>query len=334
MDAGDLHGEEFLSLEQVVQVCLCGSAVDVATVWIDRAEIHLPLLVAHVHRTIVGEEHGVATIAGWHHAVEHIDTSLDGFEDVLWCTYSHQVARLVLWQNLVDHLYHLIHHLGRFSYGKTADGISVCSLVGNKLGCFSSQLWEGTTLHDREETLVVTIERFGLIETLETTVQPALCHLKALLGILEVALSWRTLVESHHDVGTDDALCVHHVLWGKDMFASVDMRTELATFLSQLTDTGERENLETTTVGEDRTLPAIESMQAACCLHDLKSWTEVEVIGIAQDNLSLHLVAKLVEVDSLHRTYGSHRHEDWSLDLSVVGGDDASAGIACLICYL
>ena len=37
-----------------------------------------------------------------------------------------------------------------------------------------------------------------------------------------VALSWWTLVESHHDIGADDALRVHYVLGCEHMFRTVD----------------------------------------------------------------------------------------------------------------
>ena len=66
---------------------------------------------------------------------------------------------------------------------------------------------------DREEALLITVERFCLVEALDAAVEPALGHLQTLLRIHEVALSGRTLIESHHDVGTDDAFCIHHVLW-------------------------------------------------------------------------------------------------------------------------
>ena len=223
VDAGYLHRQEFLCLEQVVQVGLGGHAVDVASVWVHRTEVHLPFLVAHVHRTIIGEEHRIAAVAGWHDAVEHIHTTLDGFQDILRSTHTHQVARLVLWQNLVHHLNHLIHHLGRFSHGKTADGISVCTLVGDELGCLAAQFREGAALNDRKETLLIAVERFRLVEALEAAVQPALGELQTLFGVLEIALSRRTLIESHHDVGTDDALGIHHVLGGEEVLAAVDV---------------------------------------------------------------------------------------------------------------
>ncbi len=158
--------------------------VDVAAVRIYRTEIYLPLLVAHVHRTVVGEEHGVAAVAGRHYAVEHVHASLDGFENVLRCSYAHEIARLVLRQDFVHHLYHLVHHLGRLAYGKSADGISVGSLVGNVLGCFAAQFGEGAALHDREETLLISVERFGFVEALDAAVS-------AIAGSAR-DFSWRT----------------------------------------------------------------------------------------------------------------------------------------------
>ena len=50
VDAGYLHRQQLLGLEEVVEVGLRGYKVDVAAVWIYRTEVFLPLLVAHVHR--------------------------------------------------------------------------------------------------------------------------------------------------------------------------------------------------------------------------------------------------------------------------------------------
>ena len=121
MDAGNLHGQQLLRLEQVVQVGLGVDAVNIAAVGVDGREVVLPLLVAHVHGTFVGEQHGVATIACRHDAVKHVHTALDGFQDVLRCTHPHQVAGTVLGQDVVDDLYHLVHHLRGLAYGQTAN---------------------------------------------------------------------------------------------------------------------------------------------------------------------------------------------------------------------
>lgn len=94
------------------------------------------------------------------------------------------------------------------------------------------------------------------------------------------------------------------------------------------------EDLEAAAVGEDRTVPAVELVQSACCPDDVKTWAQVEVIGVSKDNLCHDLLLEFLEVDALHASYGSYGHEDWGLDLSVVGGDDACTRIACFICYL
>ncbi len=129
VDAGNLHGKELLGLEEMVQVGLGGYLVDVAAGpghWDSNPS---PRLLSRMFIVpFIGKEHRIAAVAGWHYAVEHINTTLDCLEQVLGSSYAHQVARLVLWQNLIHHLDHFVHHLGRLAYGKTADGISVGSL--------------------------------------------------------------------------------------------------------------------------------------------------------------------------------------------------------------
>ena len=110
MDTGYLHGQQLLSLEEVVEIGLGVYTVYFAAIRIDRREVVLPLLVAHVHGSLIGEEHSIATITGGHDTVEHVDATLDGLEDVLWGAYPHQVTGTVLGQNLIDNLDHVVHH--------------------------------------------------------------------------------------------------------------------------------------------------------------------------------------------------------------------------------
>ena len=234
---GNLHGQQFLSLKQVVQVSLGVYAVDFAAIRIDRREIVLPLLVAHVHRAFVGKEHGVSAVTGWHHAVEHIHAALNAFENVLRCTNAHQVTWARLGQNLIYHLNHLVHHLSRLAYGQTADRgttaiVKLAQHVANMLGCILAQVLIGTTLNDREQRLVVAVQGLGLVESLNAALQPSLSEAQAVLGIFVVALAWRALVERHHDIGANHTLGVHHVLRRKDMLRTINMTAELATFLT------------------------------------------------------------------------------------------------------
>ena len=233
MDAGYLHGQQFLGLEQMVEIGFGINLVGVAAVWVDGGEVALPFLVAHVHRALIGEEHGVAPVTGGHHTVKHVYSSFYCLQNILGSAYTHEVAGLVGRQNLIDYLYHLIHDLGGFTYCQTANGIAVGILVGNILGCIAAQFLEGTTLYDREKALLVTLKGGCLLKTAEATIEPSLGELKALLGILIVALTRGTLVESHDDVSANDALCIHYILWSKDVFGTINVGAELATFFTQ-----------------------------------------------------------------------------------------------------
>ena len=104
------------------------------------------------------------------------------------------------------------------------------------LGSILAQVLIGTALHNGEQRLVVAIQGLGFVKTLYAALQPSLGESQAVLGILIVALSRWALVERHHDIGTNHTLGVHHVLGGKNMLRTIDMTTELATFLTKLTN--------------------------------------------------------------------------------------------------
>ena len=79
MNAGNLHSQQFLGLEQVMQVCLCILRINEGMgIGIYGREIGGPFGIAHIHYSLRGKEHSVATIAGWHHAIKHINAALNG----------------------------------------------------------------------------------------------------------------------------------------------------------------------------------------------------------------------------------------------------------------
>ena len=170
VDAGYLHGQQLLCFEQVVQIGFRIAQIHFTAVGVNGCEVGFPFLVAHVHRAVVSEQHRITTVACRHHAVEHIHTALDGFENVLRRTHTHEVAGLVLRKNLIHHLDHLVHHLRRFAYRQTTDGITVGTLVGNKFRSLLSQVLIGTALNDGEEALLIAVERFRFVEMFDASV--------------------------------------------------------------------------------------------------------------------------------------------------------------------
>ena len=223
----------------MVQVCLCRDAVNITSIGVDRSEIGLPFFVFHVHGAIISKEHGIAAVARWHHTVEHVYTSFYCLKDVLRSTYPHEVAWTVLGKYLVYNLNHLIHHLRWLPDSQSANGVTVGTLVSYKHSGLASKVFKRAPLHDREEALLVSVQRFSLIKVLNTTVKPSLCHRKTLLCILIIALSWGTFVERHHNIGTDNTLCIHYIFRSKEMLRAINVRTKHTSFLRQFSDTSE-----------------------------------------------------------------------------------------------
>ena len=49
-----------------------------------------------------------------------------------------------------------------------------------------------------------------------------------------VAISWSTLVKSHYNIGPDNALNLHHVLWREEVLAAINMASKGTPFLFNL----------------------------------------------------------------------------------------------------
>ena len=118
------------------------------------------------------------------------------------------------------------------------------------------------------------------------------------------------------------------------MLRTVNMTTELAALLGELADAGERENLKASGVRQYRTVPGIKLVQSACLAQDIQSGAQIEVVGIAQNDLRLHLLAEFGEMYTLHTANRTDGHEDRCLYLAVVGGNYTGTGLTGIVAML
>ena len=166
---------------------------------------------------------------------------------------------------------------------------------------------------------MITVFRFRFVKTLQAAIQPPVCQFHRLLGIIEIRRARCTLIKRHHDVCTNGTLDVHHPFRSEQMLGTVDVRTEFHTFFPHLTDTRQGKHLKTTTVCQHRAVKSVELVQSAGLFNHIQSRSQIQVIGIAQNNLGLNILFQLVQMDSLHRSQCSHRHKDRGFNLSMVG---------------
>ena len=105
------------------------------------------------------------------------------------------------------------------------------------------------------------------------------------------------------------------------------MRAEIRPLLLELAVGRQREHLKAAAVGQYRSLPPVKLVQSPGLLQYLDAGAQVEMVGVTEYYLGLHVVAQLVHVHGLDRAERAHRHENRRLYRPVVGGYQPCAGI-------
>ncbi len=105
------------------------------------------------------------------------------------------------------------------------------------------------------------------------------------------------------------------------------MRLELGTLLRDLATLGQAEDLIAAAVSQDRAVPTDEAMQSAAARDQVIPGTEVQVIGVAEDDLRA-CILEILEKRPLHGTLRADRHEGWRAHDAVRRLELAEAGTA------
>ena len=105
------------------------------------------------------------------------------------------------------------------------------------------------------------------------------------------------------------------------------MAAEFTAVFSDFPDSRKTEYLESSAVGEYGTVEGVETVYAAGGFEHGKARTEIEMIGVAKDNLGFDVLGQFVQVDALHGTHRTNGHEDGSEDVTMVGMQYAGACI-------
>jgi hypothetical protein len=90
-------------------------------------------------------------------------------------------------------------------------------------------------------------------------------------------------------------------------------------------DGSEAENLEATAIGKDGELPIDEVVKAASLAQDVHARSDVEVVSVAQDDLSAHL-AEFAGIDRFDAALSADGHEDGGVYSAVRGFQATETG--------
>ena len=280
--------------------------------------------VLHADRAVGRERAAVAADARRHRAVEHVGAERDHAEELGRRADAHDVAGLVLGEERGDEADLMEHVLLGFADAHAADGMAGEIQAAELFGAADAEVVVDRALVDAEE-MTSRGEEAAVLGQLEHLLGPADGAVHGDFAGGAVARVGRALVEHHRDVGAERVLDVEAVLHVEEQLVAVEVGTEVDAFVGDRAELREREDLEAAAVREDRLVPVHELMETAGGADDLAARAQVEVVGVAEQDLGAGL-GDLLGREALDRGLGAHRHEDRRADLPVRGLQDAEAG--------
>ncbi len=160
-------------------------------------------------------------------------------------------------------------------------------------------------------------------EVVEGARGPGHGEAETFFGALACGGIFGALVEGHDDVCAESDLHIDRMLRSEEVRAAVEVRTKLDAIVIDFAKLAERENLEAAGVSEQGARPTDEAMQATHAADGFVSWAQIEVIGVAEDDLCAERFERVLR-DGLDSALGADGHEDWCFD-GLVRQDEAPA---------
>ena len=260
-----------------------------------------------------GEGGAVAGDAGGKDAIEHIDAARDEFNHLGRRAEAHRVAGLVGGEERFGDFDGAKHFGFGFADADAADGVAVEFKGDEGFGAFFAEAGIDTALDDAEDHLAGSA---GLFAAFGGPAHSALDRSTEFAR--SAGVRW-AIVEDHRDVGTEFALDLHGFPGAEKEKRAVEMRAEFDAVGFDFADGGKAEDLEAAGVGEDWERPIDEIVQATGGADDVHAGADVEVIGVAKDDLSTEF-AKFARVDGFYAALSADGHEHRSVDDAVGSG--------------
>ncbi len=122
-------------------------------------------------------------------------------------------------------------------------------------------------------------------EVIERAARPGHGEAEALFGAGPIGRILGALVESHANVGAESDLHIDGMLGGEKVRTAVEVRAEADAVVGDFAQRVEGEDLEAAGVSEHGARPTDEAMQAAHAADGFVAGAQIEVIGVAEDDL-------------------------------------------------
>ena len=192
-----------------------------------------------------------------------------------------------------------------------------------------AQVIESAALIYAEEQLIFIYrigQRIEAIHLCLAALKPTRRACAGLLGILIFCGILNALVKCHGDSRAEVRLDSHALLGTHENLASVDMRGEIDALFFYLAELCERKDLKSAAVREYGPIPSGELMESAEFFHKLVARAQMQMICVAQLNLTVDILEVICRDGAFNRAAGCDIHKSRSLHSSVDGLEHAAAG--------
>ena len=228
-------------LPGLIKVSQVGSRITPAdhtvTFLIKRTHIASKPGVPDVEPPTAGKDLAIARVACRHYAVEHIDTARDRLDQIDRGSYSHQVARPVGWHERRGEFDRIIHQGLLLPDAQSTDSIPLEPNCDKLFKTLTAQVIVNAALYDPKQRRGDSRGCRRLPEPIEFETRansPACRQIERFEGLTMCCRPWGTLIETHHDVGTEGVLHLHRDLRREKFQRAVKMRAKLDPLLPDL----------------------------------------------------------------------------------------------------
>src|SRR5688572_9939365 len=92
-----------------------------------------PFLIVNVDDPGCCKKHSIAAVAGWKHAIKHVNPQADTLQQVPGCSHSHQVPWFFRRQVFATQSTEFIQEMFRFTYAQSSNRISRSIFVADEI---------------------------------------------------------------------------------------------------------------------------------------------------------------------------------------------------------
>jgi len=281
VDAEHSKAKDFADVKKVAEVgagkVLAREAI---AAFLDRAEVGLICAGLDTDAAFAGEGGAVAGDASGQDAIEHVDAARDEFDHLGGGAEAHRVARLVCRKMGFGDLDGAKHFGFGFADADATNGVAVEVERNESLGALFAQIWIDAALDNSEDHLAGRARLFTAFSG------PAHRAFDSGAKFARGAGVGRAIVENHRDVGAEFTLNLHGFFRAEKKKRAIEVRTEFDPVGFDFANGREAEDLEAAAVGKDRERPIDELVEAVGGADDVHPRTDVEMIGVTEDNLS------------------------------------------------